>query len=165
MKYNTRNTNSRSEIAVTIVAMFVLLLVGGISLTTISISQNTQTMTDTAYEPFNPVNKAEQAAMAGIKAAKGHIECHGIKKSGGLPQQYFVNGGRFEVAWDDINLVDSTVNIVSTGFYEFDSGNTYTSKLESVIDLNLLSSHNQQILSGYYNNHTNKPQPELIDTQ
>jgi len=80
-------------------------------------------------------------------------------------EQYFVNGGRFEVAWDDINLADSTVNIVSTGSYEFDSGNTYTSKLESVIDLDLLSSHNQQILSGYYNNHINKPQPKLIDTQ
>ncbi|MCD6161499.1 MAG: hypothetical protein J7K40_03680 [candidate division Zixibacteria bacterium] len=150
---NTKRRSNKNDTIIMVVALFVMLLAGGISMSTINTDQNVKSMQVAAIEPLNPLNLAEQAAMAGIKAAKGHIECHSIKKPGSLPRQFYVNGGRFEVEWDDINIADSTVNIVSTGYYESDSKKTYTSRLESVIDLSFMPSHNQQILSDYYMSH------------
>lgn len=150
---NSNRRNNKSDTVITIVALFVMLIAGGISISTISTNQNVQSLQVSAIEPVNPVSLAEQAAMAGIKAAKSHIECHGIKKPGGLPRQFYVNGGRFEVNWDEINVTDSTVHIVSTGYYESDGKKMYTSRLESIIDISFLPSHDQRILSDYYMSH------------
>jgi len=154
MSFNEKRNSNRSDTAVTMVVLCVMLLAGGISIATINTDQNSQLMDNSVLEIADPFDKAEQAAMAGIKAAKGHIECHGINESGGLPEQFFANGGRFEVAWDEINVNDSTVHIVSTGYYELNLDKIYTSQLESVIKVDIFATHSQQILKDYYKNHS-----------
>ena len=154
MPFNAKRESNRSDTAVTMVVLCVMLLAGGISIATINTDQNSQLQDNSILETVDPFDKAEQAAMAGIKAAKGHIECHGLRENGSLPEQYFVNGGRFEVAWDDINVNDSTVHIVSTGFFELSTDKIYTSQLESVIKVNFLTTHGQQFLKDYYKHHS-----------
>ncbi|OQX91531.1 MAG: hypothetical protein B6D58_07635 [candidate division Zixibacteria bacterium 4484_95] len=138
-------TKNRSDSIVMIFALFAIFLAGGISIATITTGRNTEVAFDN-----NPITKAEQAAYAGIQAAKGHIECHGRTQSGSLPRQFYVNGGKFEVTWENLNLSDSTVHIISTGFYDGDGGKSYSSKLETVMKVTLLSSHQPPILDDYY---------------
>lgn len=148
-------SKNRSDIIVTIFALFAIFLAGGISIATISTNHKTHSRHNAEITLDNPVIKAEQAALAGIQAAKGHIECHGRIQSGSLPQRFYANGSRFEVAWEDIDLRDSTVHIISTGFYELDEGKFYSSKLETVIKVKLLSSHQPPILDEYYTKNLN----------
>ena len=155
MALNTKRNNSRNDMVITIVALTVLIFAGGISIATINTDHKKSYLNDSILEPLDPFDKAEQAAIAGIKAAQGHINCHGIKESGGLPERFYANGGRFKVSWDDINIEDSTVHIVSTGYFETNDENTYTSHLESEIKVELAVTHNQKILSEYYKNHSN----------
>jgi hypothetical protein len=138
-------SKNRSDSVVMIFALFAIFLAGGISIATITTDHNTEV----AFKD-NPISKAEQAAYAGIQAAKGHIQCHGRTQSGSLPRQFYVNGGKFEVTWENINLSDSTVHVISTGFYDVDGGKSYSSKLETVMKITLLSSHQPPILDDYY---------------
>jgi hypothetical protein len=143
---------NRSDSFVTIFAIFAILLAAGISVGTMN---SRETIPDIVIDP---VDRAEQAAFAGIQAAKGHIECHGIKHRGALPQQYFANGGKFSVAWDEPNMNDSTVHVVATGYYESlldpesGSAHIYSSRLESVVRINIVSAHSNGvgILEHYY---------------
>lgn len=148
-------SKNRSDTIVTIFALFAIFLAGGISIATISTDLKTHSSHNAEIMQDNPVSKAEQAAFAGIQAAKGHIECHGRIQSGSLPRQFYANGGRFEVTWEDIDLSDSTVHIISTGFYELDGGKFYSSKLETVMKVKLLSSHQPPILDKYYRRNNN----------
>jgi hypothetical protein len=53
--------------------------------------------------------------------------------------------------WDDINLNDSTVHIISTGYCRDNNGKEHITRLESVVKIDLLVSHHQPILHDYYN--------------
>ena len=139
----------KGDSVLTIFALCAMLLAGGLSLATIT--TDFRSATGNRNQSLNdPLTRAELAANAGISAARGHIECHGILDSGGLPEQYYANGARFKVSWDDIDLKDSTVHIVSAGFVDNAAGETYTSKLESIIKVDLLSVHDRPIFHEYY---------------
>jgi hypothetical protein len=143
--------SNRSDMVVTLIAIFSIIMAGGISIATITTDQNT----DNAPVALNiydtdPLARAEQAAMAGIHAVKGHIECHGRTDKGGLPDQYYANGARFTAVWDDINLTDSTVHVVSTGYCRDNSGEEHVTQLESIMKIDLLYSHHSSILQDYY---------------
>ena len=142
---------NRGDSAVTIFAIFAMLLAGGISIATISTDKNTDTGIPVNVMDIDPLARAEQAAAAGVKAVQGHIECHGITESGGLPDQYYANGARFNATWDEINLADSTVKIITKGYCVNENGMEYSTTFESVIKVNLLATHNQAILQDYYN--------------
>jgi hypothetical protein len=150
MKFFSARQDNRSDIVVTLFALFALLLAGGISIATITTDKEVKSSTKIDLGLEDPINKVEMAARAGIDAARGHIQCHGITESGGLPSQYYVNGARFEVVWDKIDLTDSTVHVISTGFINHDNGQVYTSKLESVLKVDLMVSHEVPILHEYY---------------
>jgi len=150
MKFLNARQDNRSDIVVTLFALFALLLAGGISIATITTDNEVKSSAKIDLGLEDPLNKVEIAARAGIDAARGHIQCHGITKSGGLPSQYYANGARFEVAWDKIDLSDSTVHVMSTGFINHDDGQIYTSKLESVLKVDLMVSHEVPILHEYY---------------
>ncbi len=144
--------SNRSDMVVTIFAIFAILLAGGISVATISTDKNSDIGAINTVMDAQPLARAEQAAMAGVSAVKGHIECHGITESGGLPDQYYANGARFNALWDEINLADSTVKIISTGYCLDDDGLEYSTEYESIIKVDLLASHDHPILQDYYNN-------------
>lgn len=150
MKFLNARQDNRSDIVVTLFALFALLLAGGISIATITTDNEVKSLNKIDLGLEDPLNKVEMAAKAGIDAARGHIQCHGITESGGLPSQYYVNGARFEVVWDKIDLSDSTVHVISTGFINHDNGQIYTSKLESVLKVDLLVSHEIPVLHEYY---------------
>jgi len=150
MKFFKARQDNRSDIVVTLFALFALLLAGGISIATITTDKEVKSSDRTEFGLDDPLNKVEIAAKAGIDAARGHIQCHGITESGGLPSQYYANGARFEVVWDKINLLDSTVHIISTGFINHDDGQIYTSKLESILKVDLMVTHEIPILHEYY---------------
>ncbi|MCP4580460.1 MAG: hypothetical protein GY839_02500 [candidate division Zixibacteria bacterium] len=147
--FNNRH-GSRSDVVVTLFALLAIVLAGGISIATISTEKQADPFGAEDLSLTDPVGKAETAALAGIDAARGHIECHGITESGGLPGQYYANGARFEVAWDKINLADSTVHIVSTGFMSQDDGKIFSSIIESVHKIDFLASHDRPVLHEYY---------------
>jgi hypothetical protein len=116
----------------------------------------------------NPEDLAADAAAAGIQAAKGHIECHSLKSGGSLPRQYYVNGGRFEVSWGEFNPVDSTVKIISTGYYKLPGitdefgAKSYCARLETDIKVNLIATHNQSpILARYYQRHQSATETDI----
>lgn len=149
-RFHGRSRN-QSDLIVTIFAIFAILLAGGISIATISTDQQSQPMEAVNFDKQEPIVKAEQAALAGLMAVRGHIECHGIKEKGGLPDQYYANGARFSAVWDDINLNDSTVHVISTGYFGDNDGEMHSSKFESIIKVDLASAHNEGILNNYYN--------------
>lgn len=150
-----KKSGNKSDLVVTLFALFSILLAGGISIATISTDQQSEPIDVIDINKQDPVIKAEQAALAGLMAARGHIECHGITEKGGLPDQYYANGARFSAVWDKINLSDSTVHIISTGYFGDSDGEVHSSKFESIIKVDLASAHNQGILSDYYRNHHN----------
>ena len=150
MSKNGRGYWSKSDNLVTVFAIFAILLAGGISLGTMSQPEITQ-------QPVaDPVKLAEQAAYAGIEAARWHIECHGLKAGGALPRRFYVNGGRFEVAWDGLNQADSTVRVLSTGYYEIagDSleieNRVFCSMLETIIKIDCTAHPRSEILARHY---------------
>lgn len=145
------SSGNQGDRVVTVFAIFAIILAVAISVVTMGSHEIIQLPVD------DPMSRADEAASAGISAAKGHIECHGLKQRGALPRQFFANGGRFEVAWGDLNPADSTVRVVSTGFYEIPGipdefgAKSYCSRLESTLKVNLIATHNQSpILARYY---------------
>ena len=159
MGFGEKRSGNRSDTIVTLFALLAIFLAGGISIATISTDKNTDSGDHYAIGVADPIGQGELAAMAGISAAKGHIECHGITEGGGLPESYYANGARFEVAWDEINLADSTVYIVSTGYVSQADGQVFSSVIESVTKIDLLTAHEPPIMHDYYKSHS---QPSLI---
>jgi hypothetical protein len=145
------STGKQNDRLVTVFAIFAIILAAAISFATLG-DKNI-----IAPSAENPVDQAADAAAAGIQAAKGHIECHSLKSGGALPRQYYANGGKFEVAWGEFNPIDSTVKIISTGYYdipgmadEFGAKN-YCARLETDMKVNLTATHSQTpILPIYY---------------
>jgi hypothetical protein len=112
-----------------VLLLSVLAVLVAATLTMATISKNSD---DFAYNSPDPLKRAEQAAKAGIEAARWHVQCHGRTDSGGLPERYFVNGATYRVEWDALDLSDSTVDI------------------RSRIKISYLPSHGDEILDDYY---------------
>jgi len=156
MAFIGNKTGNKSDMVVTLFALFSILIAGGISIATITTNNEIESEINVNIYEIDPLIRAEQAAMAGIDAAKGHIQCHGIVDPGGLPNQYYANGARFEAVWDEINLKDSTVHVVSTGFCQTEKGEEFTTKYESIIKVNLIATHDQAILQDFYKANHNR---------
>lgn len=109
------------------------------------------------YDSPDPMLRAEHAAKAGLDAAKWHIECHGRVEAGGLSRKYFANGATYTVAWDDVNMIDSTVVVWSIGNFSWGGDRQYQVDLESKIKIDYLPSHGQEILRDYYSKYNSSP--------
>ena len=150
MAFFDNRKGNRSDTVITLFALGAILLAGGISLATISTDNNSGIGQAIDIYEADPLSRAEQAAFAGISAARGHIECHGITESGGLRDQYYANGARFSAVWEEINMVDSTVKVTVIGYCQDDSGEEYKTRFESVIKVELLKAHGRPPMHEYY---------------
>lgn len=103
-----------------------------------------------SFDSPDPMKRAEQAAKTGLDAARWHIECHGRIEAGGLSPKYFANGATYRVAWNDVDMTDSTVVVRSTGNFSWGGEKQYQVDIESRIKIEFLPSHRQEILSSYY---------------
>jgi len=148
----TQFTSGKSDIPILILSVVALLLAGVLSMVTMAnrpdkIEAN---LSSSSY------HAAEEAAEAGIQAAKWHIQCHGRKRAGGLDSKYHINGATYKVAWDDIDLTDSTVVIHSEGESVMPSDQRYTYKLDSKIKIEFLPAHSDDILTSYYDENSGR---------
>lgn len=145
-------SENRGDFLLTFIAIAVILLAAGITVGKVK-DDGHSTTTDSIADP---VAVAEEAAYAGIEAARGHIECHGSSAKGALPKQFYANGGRFEVVWDNFDAVDSTVRVLAYGYCDIPGaeggdGWTYTTRLESVIKIDRTNLNGRnKILHGFY---------------
>jgi len=145
-------SENRGDFLLTFIAIGVILLAAGITVGKVKDDGHSATTVSIA----DPVAVAEAAAYAGIEAAKGHIQCHGSSGKGALPKQFYANGGRFEVVWDNFDAADSTVRVLAYGYCDIpgaEGGNgwTYTTRLESVIKIDRTHSNDRnKILRGFY---------------
>lgn len=151
MEILNESSGEKTDRIVIIFAVFAIIMAAAISFATLGNHEVT------APQAEDPGDRAAEAAAAGIQAAKGHIECHSLKSGGSLPRQYFANGGRFEVAWSEFNPADSTVQIISTGYYEIPGmadefgAKSYCARQETNLKVKLVPTHNQTpILARYY---------------
>jgi hypothetical protein len=112
------------------------------------------------YTANIPGEIADEAARAGLNAAKWHIECHGRTSAGGLAPRFYVNGAIYSVKWGDINPGDSIVEIKSVGSFASGPGQSYRSILESKIKIDFLPAHKNTILTSYYS----EKWPDLLDS-
>lgn len=156
MAFFRYNKGNKSDTVITLFALVSILMAGGISLATISTDKNSGIGQEIDVYDVDPLARAEQAALAAISAARGHIECHGITESGGLADQYYANGARFTAVWDEINLADSTVRVAATGYCLDDSGEEFKTRFESVIKVELLKAHERPAMHDYYKSNLTK---------
>lgn len=117
------------------------------TLTMATISRNNDEL---AFNSPDPLKRAEQAAKAGIEAARWHIQCHGRADSAGLPERYFVNGATYKVEWDTLDKSDSTVDVRSSGYFSWGGEREYQVDLNTSIKIGYLPAHGEDILSDYY---------------
>ncbi len=132
--------------AVLVLSVLAVLVAGAISITTISNSSDKNYVAGVS----SPGQIADQAAMAGLEAAKWHIECHGRTTSGSIGPHFCINGALYSAEWGDMNPLDSTVVVKSTGDYEISKGQVFRAHLESKLKIEYLPPHKNMILSSYY---------------
>jgi hypothetical protein len=138
--------SGRTDIPVLIVSIAAVLLAAVLSMATIVSRSDKSTITTTSI----PGEAADEAARAGINAAKWHIECHGRTTAGSLHSHYYINGGSYRVAWGDMDLRDSIVEVISEGSFSSGKNQEYRVKLESKIKVDFLPAHKNEILTSYY---------------
>jgi len=138
--------SQRSDTTVLVLSIFAVLIAAVISMATIS----TRSADSNSFDSSDPYDLAEDAAEAGLKAAKWHMECHGRTLHGGLAEQYYVNGALYDVEWDDVNPNDSTAAVRSRGIFREGKNQDYVVRLQSRVKLEFLPSHRNEILSSYY---------------
>jgi len=136
--------DSRADTVVLIFSLLAVIVAGTLSMATISTNHNAENRQD-----GNPVEMADQAARAGIDAARRHVECHGRVDAGSLSPKYHINGATYSANWDTINLSDSTVIIRAIGYYSSDD-KQYSVELDKVIKVNFQSAHKNVALDKYY---------------
>jgi hypothetical protein len=123
-----------------------MLLAGVLSIATIS----TKTDKNEISKMSVPGDLADEAARAGLDAAKWHIECHGRTTAGSLSPHFYINGATYSIAWSDLNLTDSTVHVRSLGQYAIGRNQEFRVSLASKIKIDFLPAHRNKILTDYY---------------
>ncbi len=154
--------SNRGEIkldsAVLIASALAVLVAATLTMATITRnSERSERRTEIFFDSPDPMKRAEQAARAGLDAAKWHIECHGRVEAGGLSPKYFNNGATYTVTWGDVDLSDSTVVVRSKGSFSWDGKRQYQVDAESKIKIESLPSHGQEILGAYYSRYNSSP--------
>ena len=138
--------NGRTDLPVLILSILAVLVAAAISMATIASRSDKNTISATSI----PGDAADEAAKAGISAAKWHIECHGRTTAGSLHSHYYIYGGSYRVEWGDMNLRDSIVEVRSEGSFSSGNNQEYRVKLESKIKVEFLPAHKNAILTSYY---------------
>ncbi len=154
--------SDRSEIkidsVVLIISALAVLVAATLTMATITRnSERSKQQNEIFFDSPDPMKRAEQAAKAGLDAAKWHIECHGRVEAGGLSPKYFANGATYLVSWDDVDMTDSTVVVRSLGNFSWGGDRQYQADVESKIKIEFLPSHRQEILSAYYSRYNSSP--------
>ena len=139
-----RPTNSNDTL---VLLLSVVALLAATTLSVVTITAKPQTR---GFELDDPTLAVRQAADAGSKAAKGHIQCHGRTRAGHLSSRYHTNGVTYHVQWDDVDLSDSTVVVKTTAEYVAADDRRYEASSETKIKLDFLPSHDLEILHDYY---------------
>jgi hypothetical protein len=117
------------------------------TLTMATISKNSE---DYSFNSPDPLKRAEQAAKAGIEAARWHIQCHGRTHSGELPARYFVNGATYKVEWSGMDQSDSTIDVRSRAYFSWGGEKRYKVDLNTRIKIDYLPAHGEEISGDYY---------------
>lgn len=138
-------SDTRTDTVVLIFSTLAVLIAATLSMATISTNHNSM-----ATDSPDAAERAEAAAVAGIEAARWHIECHGRTEAGSLAPKYYVNGAIYSVEWDNVNMADSTVMVRSIGEFTWGDDSPNGVMVESKIKLEFLPTHSQDILRDYY---------------
>jgi hypothetical protein len=146
-----KNISGRTEIPILVLSIMTVIIAGGLSIITISRGSDRNEISGQSA----PNDRADEAARAGLEAAKWHIECHGRSKAGGMGPRYYINGATYSVQWDDVNMEDSTVVVRSVGNFAVGIDQDYQVDLESKIKIDFLPAHRNTILSEYYSEKRN----------
>lgn len=141
----TDRNDTRTDTVVLIFSTLAVLIAATLSMATISTNKQ-----EIRLESSNPTERADDAANAGVDAARRHIECHGRIEAGSLTPKFYVNGATYRVEWDDVNMKDSTVVVRSLGDFSWGDEKHYEIFVESRIKLDFLPAHDQEILKDYY---------------
>ena len=142
----SRSNSGRTDLPVLVLSVLAVLVAGAISMTTISTSSDKNYVTGTS----SPSEIADEAARAGLEVAQWHIECHGRTTAGSIGPHFCINGALYTAEWDDMNPLDSTVVVRSTGDYEISKSQIFRAHLESKIKVGFLPPHKNMILDSYY---------------
>jgi hypothetical protein len=142
----SKNISGRAELPILVLSILALVIAGGMSIITVSQGSDRNEIIGQS----TPNNRADEAARAGLEAARWHIECHGRTRAGSLGPRYFVNGATYTVQWNDMNMADSTVMVRSVGDFTVRIDQSYRVILESKIKIGFLPIHKNMILSDYY---------------
>jgi hypothetical protein len=140
------NVSGKTDLPILIISIIAVLVAGALSMATIARWSDKNVISTASI----PVEAADEAARAGIGAARWHIECHGRTTAGSLSPHYNVNGGLYRVAWGDMNLQDSLVEVISEGIFTVANNQDYSVRLDSTIKVNFLPAHTNEILTSYY---------------
>jgi hypothetical protein len=138
--------SGRTDLPILILSVLAVAIAGGISVITMTHGSDKNAV----YNQSIPNDMADEAARAGLEAAKWNIECHGRTKSGGLGPRFHINGATYSVCWDDMNIADSTVLVHSLGDYEVGLNQNYQVFMESKIKIEFLPGCTNAILTSYY---------------
>jgi hypothetical protein len=142
----SNSSSSRTDIPVLVLSIIAVLVAAVLSMATIVTRSDKNTISATSI----PDEVANEAAKAGISAAKWHIECHGRTTAGNLSSHYYINGATYRASWGDMDLQDSMVQVVSEGNFAVGNNQDYKVRLESKIKINFLPAHKNEILTSYY---------------
>jgi hypothetical protein len=148
--------SGRTDLPVLVLSIIAVILAGVLSMATITSKSDKNII----YSDNIPADMADEAARAGLGAAKWHIECHGRTVAGGLSPRFYINGAMYSVRWGDVNLNDSTVAVRSVGSIAAGPSQSYRSVLESKIKLEFMPVHKNMILTSYYSENW----PNLLDS-
>jgi hypothetical protein len=136
--------DSRADTVVLIFSVLAVIVAGTLSMATISSNHTAE-----SRQGGDPIKMADEAARAGIDAARRHVECHGRVEAGGLSPKYHINGATYSANWGEINLSDSTVAIRAIGNYSYND-KQYSVELDKVLKVNFQSAHRNVALDKYY---------------
>ncbi len=138
--------SGKTDLAVLVLSVLAVLVAGAISMTTISSSSDKNYVAGAS----TPAQMADEAARAGLEVAKWHIECHGRTTSGSIGPHFYINGALYSAEWGDMNPLDSTVVVRSTGDYEISTSQVFRAHIESQLKIEFLPRHKNMILNSYY---------------
>lgn len=135
----------KADSIVLLLSVMAVLVAATLTMATISKSND-----EYSFNSPDPLKRAEQAAKAGIEAARWHIQCHGRTDSGELQARYFVNGATYKVEWGTLLQSDSTVDVRSRAYFSWGGEKRYEVDLNTRIKIDYLPAHGEEIPRDYY---------------